>query len=102
MNIAVALYELDHGVYPGLDVDIIAPTSGPINGRSYISNTNDITDGRGQRIRYARVENGYEIRSTGPDMLFGTEDDIVWDKHSPNKGLVRTGDPRTARQSAQP
>ena len=75
---AVDLYETGTGQLPSTHEALI--TAKDEGGHSYIRNTNDISDGWGQPIRYTRLDDGYELRSSGPDQTFNTQDDIVQER----------------------
>ncbi len=77
-NIALAtdLYEVDNGRYPeSLQALITRGSEANWNG-PYLREARIPQDAWGLEFRYARRDNGVEIRSAGPDGQFGTDDDI--------------------------
>ncbi len=74
---AIELYEMDTGTLPQSLDDLITPSKDPRFPYAYIRDTNSIEDGWGHQIRYTRQTNGYELRTSGPDHVFETADDIV-------------------------
>ncbi len=77
-NIALAidLYEVDNGRYPeSIQALITRGNEANWNG-PYLREARIPQDAWGNEFRYTRRDNGFEIRSAGPDGQFGTDDDI--------------------------
>ena len=73
-----------NGEFPSSLDELVYPSEG---NPSLMHKTN-LTDPWGKPIEHERTENGFTIRSSGPDRIMGTEDDII--KHVTND--VRQGE----------
>ena len=88
LSLALDLYEVDNGRYPGALEALVTKPSGASNWRGpYIKKgvPNDPWNAPYQyRYPGSRNSTGYDLYSTGPDQQDGTEDDIVnWKTEGP-------------------
>jgi general secretion pathway protein G len=75
--LALDVYEVDIGRYPGALQNLLT-SSGEINWNGpYLKDGRMPQDAWGIDIQYAPRENGYELRSAGPDNQMGSGDDIT-------------------------
>ncbi len=76
ISTAIDLYEVDNGRYPeSLQALITRGSEANWNG-PYLREARIPQDPWGNEFRYTRRDNGFEIRSAGPDGQFGSDDDI--------------------------
>ena len=74
---AIDTYEVDNGIYPATLQALI--TKGAENNWNgpYLKDARMTKDTWGNDYQYTPKENGYEIRSAGPDGQMGTPDDLL-------------------------
>jgi len=72
---AVTIYAREHnGELPASLKELTKPTK---DGKKPLLNRLYLRDPWGKRIEYERKGNGFTLRSSGPDKIMGTEDDIT-------------------------
>jgi hypothetical protein len=82
---AIDMFEVDREHLPAT-LDELLPTDPKWQGtRGYVKTANSFVDGWGTKYQYHVVTNQYELRSAGPDRTYGTGDDIVIGKGTPNQ-----------------
>ncbi len=70
---AVRVYEIQVGRYP----DSLEALTAPINERPPLLQAGALVDSWGTPFTYKRTGMQYEVRSAGPDLQVGTEDDLT-------------------------
>ena len=75
--LAVDMYEVDNGVYPPTLQSLITKGSEMNWNGPYLRDGRMPIDPWGTAFSYTPKENGYEIRSAGPDAQTGSGDDIT-------------------------
>ena len=72
---AVNIYTREHnGELPASLIELAKPTK---DGKPPLVKRQNLRDPWGKRIEYERKENSFTLRSSGPDKIMGTEDDIT-------------------------
>lgn len=76
-------YKSDYGEYPtssdGLDI-LLLPSD--VSDEGYIKRSKIPLDPWGQDYDYTSDGINYQIRSAGPDLMYETDDDIVFDRNT--------------------
>lgn len=76
--LAIDRFDVDHGRPPDSLDELLSPGVGDHVWKGpYIANTNALYDPWRHPFRYTRQGDDYTMHSSGPDGLFGTEDDIT-------------------------
>ena len=77
ISLALDMYEVDNGCYPPSMQSLLVKGS-EINWRGPYLRTEDIpTDPWGNQFAYSQKDNGFELRSAGPNGTPGDADDIT-------------------------
>lgn len=74
---AIDVYETDNGVYPGSLQSLLTRGSENNWNGPYIRDGRMPKDAWGAEFQYSARENGYELKSAGPDGQMGTGDDLT-------------------------
>jgi general secretion pathway protein G len=74
---AIDVYEVDNGVYPAGLQNLVARGSENNWNGPYLRDARMAKDPWGNDFQYTAKEGSVELRSAGPDLQMGTEDDIT-------------------------
>ena len=88
-SVAIGAYHADHGRYPNALHHLLVPDDYPYS--PYLHDRWPLLDSWGTEIRFENRTNGYTLISAGPDHSFGTGDDIVKAKGTPNPASEASG-----------
>lgn len=73
---AIDMYEVDNGRFPDSLQNLVTKGNEPNWSGPYIKKAESLNDPWGTQFQYTKSENSYTLSSAGPDMAFGTADDV--------------------------